>query len=541
LDWAGYSRLGISDRIITSNSVHARDFGYWPRRMEDIPEWFSAGLALARRVIAENLAVAPQVQRIVAKRFRGLWTQAGMYDPLEEVGNVIMERGHWSEGWIAVRQTFRYDHGAFSPDVLERLRALEAFLRPKDLVEKVRSVVLRESLSIVDFDGLDFDAENAEADHGGYERTEQIAEELGEATAHDEAALRELLPELLTGRGRLTSFGRGFATAYAAPEGLWDQLVAQLAITTENTGNIQVLRGFLNGLNTRDPGLARTLLDRAVDHDVLGPWLPVLQTAVPLDANGIERLIRALASDRASISSYQSLAYGRFTDPIPGSGLSPLLALIAAKPSGHDVAMEILSMRLHSDHADHRPPDPDLAATGRALLAQIPFSHDDQDDGYRLKLVANAALTGAEGAETAKLVWKNFVAAIRRQETYAYKQHGLLTALLSTQPAAVLDEITSGDENTTQEMLRLLRDTGFVHRNPADAISAETLLAWCRAAPATRCIQAAAIITPVAGGEDGAVAQWTPAAQALLAEAPDPGAVLDQFLPQFRPSGVAAH
>jgi len=293
----------------------------------------------------------------------------------------------------------------------------------------------------------------------------------------------------------------------------------------------------LAGLDTRDPGLARALLDRAVEHDVLGPCFPLLQSSVPLDANGIARLTRALAGERAPIGSYQHLAYGRFTDTISDDRLRALLALIAAKPGGHDVAIEILSMRLHSDHADHRPADPDLAAAGRALFAQLPFRLDDRDDGYRLKLVAKAALTGAEGAETTRLVWRNLVAAVHRQDTHAFKQHGLLTALFSTQPAALLDEITAGDEHTTQGMLRLLRDAGYVEGNPVDVIPAETLLAWCRAAPVTRFLKASTIITPVTGGADGAAAQWTPAAQALLEEASDRAAVLDQFLSRFRPQG----
>jgi len=194
-------------------------------------------------------------------------------------------------------------------------------------------------------------------------------------------------------------------------------------------------------------------------------------------------------------------------------------------------------MRLHSDNAAHRPSNPDLAAAGRALLAQLPFSHDDRDGSYRLQLVAKAALKGAEGADTVRLVWRNFVAAVGRKETYAFEQQGLVKALFSTQAATLLDEIAAGDDDTTREMFRLLREAGRVDGNPVDAIPAETLLAWCRAAPATRFLQAAAIIAPVTGGADGAVAQWTPVAQALLEEAPDRVAVLDKFLTQFRPGG----
>jgi hypothetical protein len=65
-----------------------------------------------------------------------------------------------------------------------------------------------------------------------------------------------------------------------------------------------------------------------------------------------------------------------------------------------------------------------------------------------------------------------------------------------------------------------------VDGNPVDVIPAETLLA-CRAAPSTRFLQAAAIITAVTGGTDGAAAQWTSSAHALLGKAPDRAAVLD--------------
>jgi hypothetical protein len=515
--------------------ARSRDLGYWPSRAEDIQEWFDAGITLARRMIVENPPVAPEVRRIVANRFRELWTGAGIYDALEEISRAIMEQGHWAEGWIAVRQTLRFDHDKESaPEVTARLRTLEAFLRPRDLVEKVRSIVLSERASIADIDAFDFDAENT---GGGRERTERIVLQLGEAVARDDAALRELLPELLSGKARphLLAFGRGLSQACAAPEELWDRLVAQLELTPENTRNTQVLGGFLDGLNTRDPGLTGTLLDQAVEHDTLGPWLPALQTALPGDESGINRLTRALAADRAAIASYHYLAYGRFTDPISGPRLRAFLTLIAAKPAGHDVAMKILSMRFHSDLSQHRPVDPDLATAGRVLLAQLPFGRNDGDDSHRLKLVAKASLTGTEGPQTGRLIWRNFVAAAARQETYAHEQHGLLRALFSTQPAALLDEITVGDDSAVQENFRLLRDARRVHGNPVDAISAETLLAWCRAAPATRFLQAAVIITPVTGGMDGAAAQWTPAAQALLAEAPDAAAVLDQFLTRFRP------
>jgi hypothetical protein len=102
-----------------------------------------------------------------------------MYDALEEISRSMMEQGHWSEGWIAARQTLYYDHEALSPEVMVRLRTLEAFLPPRDLVEKVRSVVLREGGSIVDFDGFDLDSGKAEGERGGYQHRNRLPGHLG--------------------------------------------------------------------------------------------------------------------------------------------------------------------------------------------------------------------------------------------------------------------------------------------------------------------------------------------------------------------------
>jgi hypothetical protein len=125
---------------------------------------------------------------------------------------------------------------------------------------------------------------------------------------------------------------------------------------------------------------------------------------------------------------------------------------------------------------------------------------------------------------------------VARGDTYATEQHGLLKGLFSTQPVAVLDEIGTGDPEHIAGMLRLVRDMArFGDNNPIDAVSHDALLAWCGVDPPARFPIAALLVTPVQGGMDGAAAQWTPAASALLEEAPDRVAVLERLLKRFHP------
>ena len=48
---------------------------------------------------------------------------------------------------------------------------------------------------------------------------------LGKQTAEDDQAFDELLPELVSGDGRLFSFGRGLASGTRNPEATWNALV----------------------------------------------------------------------------------------------------------------------------------------------------------------------------------------------------------------------------------------------------------------------------------------------------------------------------
>jgi hypothetical protein len=280
--------------------------------------------------------------------------------------------------------------------------------------------------------------------------------------------------------------------------------------------------------------LVGTLLDAAIDDETLAPWFVALQTSIPVDDRGFNRLMRALEGGRTPIGAFGHLSNGRATDSIPGAKLRVLVSAIADRDGGYDAAFEILFMRLHSDHDQHRPNDPELAAAGRDLLVRLPFDHNDRDDGYKLQIVIKAALTGPEGAVTARLIWQMLVDGVRSHEIHVYEQHGLLKALFATQPLILLDEFAAGGEDAAAA-IRLVGHAVRFDANPVDDVPPETLLEWCRRAPAERFPIAAQLVTAVNGGENGTTAQWTPAARALLENALEPVEVLTNLVSRLRP------
>ncbi len=206
-----------------------------------------------------------------------------MEEDLDRLFRKISEKAVWREGWIAVRQTQQYDAKKMLPDAAKRLAELEKALRPTQLLDKVRAVVLSGKAGRLDLDEADGDGDITTA----MQRRAALVQDLGQETAKDKAAFGELLPDLVAGPGKLFDFGRGLASGAEAPSVLWQELVSAFGKAPKAKRNDQVLRGFLSGLRGREPSAVNAALDQAVDHETLGALFPAFQTAVPIDADGV--------------------------------------------------------------------------------------------------------------------------------------------------------------------------------------------------------------------------------------------------------------
>jgi hypothetical protein len=210
--------------------ARSRDYGWWPRTLADLKHWFGQALNLVEEFACSDKPVAPNARAILAEQFRGLWGAAGMYDELEHVCRRISEAEFWPAGWFAIRQTIHYDGSGFSPEVATRLASLEANLRPKDLQQKVRSLVLSDDFIYV---GIDSSVDGTTDVQRSMQQVEAIASDLGGAVAADQNAFSALLAELVAGKSgqQLWIFGRGLAESARDPRAVWNQLVAQLGRT----------------------------------------------------------------------------------------------------------------------------------------------------------------------------------------------------------------------------------------------------------------------------------------------------------------------
>ena len=511
--------------------AHSRDYGWWPRSRAEVQDWFKKGLTLAEEFALSDKPVAPNAREIVAEQFRGLWSSAGMYDDLERVCRRISEKEFWPGGWIAVRQTIHYDSRGSEAAVASRLVALEVDLKPKDLLQKVRSIVLSETMLYV---GVDASVDGTTDVQKSMAQVESMAQDLGRAAAADESSLGTLLPDLMTGNGgQLWQFGRGLAQEAKDPRAMWNKLIAQLGLTDKDMQNVQVLRGFLNALNEREADLAGSLLGEAVEDDLLGRWYPVLQTSVGINKDGVGRLVRSLQVRKARVGIYRSLVMGGATHAISGNDFSALLMGIASVPDGLDVAIELLYMRI--SYAKSQNSSTELTGIGCELMRRLRFTRKRAGEEYRLSVIAEECLVGDKGQAAVREICRNLKDAIANSQTYASYHGELLEILFRVQPRAALDALCGGEQTELESGIRILDEASQLGRHPLDKISDDDLIGWCEEAPAIRYPATAGAVTPfLLSGAPGRV-QWRDIARKLLDRAPNRAAVLKLFMRKFTP------
>ncbi|WP_409190867.1 hypothetical protein [Bradyrhizobium sp. RDM4] len=511
-----------------------RDFGYRPRSGQDVAHWFDRALELIKRLAFANEVLKVELRKLLARHFRGLWTSANMYDELERLCRKFAADGFWRDGWVACRETIHFQKSKLTSESSSRLISLEANLKPANLTERVQAVVLGDRLGRIDL--IDLDGINADGNVlSEFDRLDVIARELGALVATDDAVFAKLLPALLRGGNRAWAFGRGLAAASRDRRATWGRLVDGLEQLPPDERSDQIMRGYLAELRTEDPELAQSILDTVLEHPASAGFLPMLQSAVGIDARGVYRLKQGLRTGKAPIWTYEYLALGRATDDVAANDLRDLLLLIAVQPNGLDVAVQVLDMRLHSDRSAQRMHEPDLLEAGRKILLLLKFKKDRQRDDHNLANVVRACLAGIEDGPIAAEVTRRLMQAVMEDATYAFNNNYLLGALLSVQPEAVLDALFErGEQN--QRARNTLFDYSHDHQsNPADEIRCENVIAWSDRDQAVRYALTATIVTFARRDETTGTLLWSKEAVALLANAPDPKTVLAVFVERFKP------
>lgn len=503
--------------------ARVRDYGWSPRGQE-AHAWFASFIALAANVARGDTGVANAVRDLLARHFRSLWV-AGMADALEAATIPLLDSG-WEKGWLAIRQTIRFDGKGLPAEIRARLGKLEERAKPKTLTGRVKAIVLNGHAAGVDF----ADGESASA---AYERADRLASELGKLVAGDADAFAAVLPMVVSNeQGRQWMFGEGLAAGTRAIDSCWEALVLAFESTPEEQRNVQVLRGFLSGVFKRDPAVFEWLLDAAMERASLARWVPILQLSAPLNDSGCKRLLASMDNPNVSAWVFQHLGFGRTTENLPDDTLAHLLQRLSIKPEGLEVAVDVLSMHIFDNP---NPVGPRVRQVARSVLATVPLSRHNHRMDHALKRLVEFFLRGGEGEAVAR----ELLTAIRKGlEDYSlsrYDMTEMLAALFEVQPRAALEILVGDDTDEGDTYIRRRGLAGGRHSSALSRVPIEVLVAWCEEGDSARWTHVAPLLPAFEPRADGEGMQWSEKVLMLLKRAPQPIAVAGSLVELIEP------
>ncbi len=296
----------------------SRDFGWQPRQRTDVVKWFNAALALCSIHDARTNDISSRIRTILGSHLQSLWTQAELYEEVEEICREFAERRFWPEGWTGIRSIRRWREEPLPPDEEERLAIIEAALAPQSLVEQVRARVLRNVRDAHD----DIDYHDYEAQFACHQ---QDLTEIGKLVAAESSIFEQLMPELTACSTGLTlgAFAKGIVDTTPDRRATWDKLVASFR-ATENRSP-EFIACYLFHLHSVDADLAEAILDECLNDPLLMGFFPYLQKRVTLATAGIERLKESLRRKSASAEQYRGLGWSSQLNDSVTLELTPMI------------------------------------------------------------------------------------------------------------------------------------------------------------------------------------------------------------------------
>lgn len=505
--------------------ARSRDYGYYPNTQEERTRWFDTAIGVCMRVALSDQIISGRAKTLLADKLRGLWTNAEMYEALEESAREILEQGAWNDGWFAVREIIRYDSKSFTGEVKEKLHKLDKVLRPDSLLEQARIFALSEQDGPFDLED-DFDDEEEDAS-AGYRREEETTRRSGSEVAKDAETLNALLPGIVsTHNKRLFHFGIGLAEGTSGKTAIFQALHDALAKTSPEMRQISVFRGFLSSCAESAPSFYNSTLDELIKDELLGEWFPYFQLTSVVDQRGVERLREALDFGKARIDSFQHLAYGRAHESISDGDLAGLLKKIHLKEGGDYVALEILYFRFNMEEKAAMKHSHRLIAVAHDVMAAFSFDKEQKNHAHELAAVVSVCLEGTKGSHAATIMCRNIARAISNNRICFFDFHQLLGALAKVQPKIFLDAFVG----------RMFSDDFRLQDSPLNQISDKDILSWCEKDPSSRYPLVASTAKPFRQSDETGKYEWKSFVYTIFDKAPVLEDVLTRFAGVLRPT-----
>jgi hypothetical protein len=513
-----------------------RDWGWHPKVNEEVWDWFGDAIALV-----VQLASDADARALLAQHARELWRYPTCRDALDRAATAFLQNRPWIEGWIAFRATLRFDGKGMPEDVKGKLEQIINRVKPSDLLNQARAVVLNRMPGGGGWNFADGEEDEGDASKAS-EKADRMAQEVGRRLARDAVTRAEFLVELLAQPHAMRAFecGRGLAEGAEDLDGTWLELAECYAAAGSGMREATLLGGFMYEAHQRDQSFTSTALEGAIENHDLASVLPYLQARVGVDTEGIQRLRRAIAKGVLVAGDFRTIANNSVSNS-PPDPLAALLKDIATLSDGVEIALNVLEMHFSLDRKEKRERNARLVSLGRDLLVRANFSKDSMLRDYGAHAVIIICLTGHEGERTAEKVCSNICSVLDDYHFSAHNLNNIFKTLFETQPFVTLDAFLL---LPSPHGIRHRFDLDFAMGPSLEGVDPVVLHTWASREPNTRYPLLGSCISMFRRRNNEEQNDISPLFRSMLDKAPDKRLFLGDLFDRVHPrswGGSLAH
>lgn len=539
LDSGHFSRMSGFERIGSRPPI--KDWS--PSLWSEVWDFREAGLSRLEKFALAAGDEATLAQNLIASHVRNLVSEM----PLERLAPVLRRIaahvGVWNKALHGLSECLYFDRRKWKNDKHAKdVRQLFDELMPSS---PIALVLLHATGWGREIHNPDQNYEPGAANDHRY--GEREIERLVEGLVQDQQELIRCLTEAAS--RKLDSgfvLGKAIAKRVRDPAKTFGTIISEI----ERHGSLvdsRLMRGYLAGLDSRDPILARSCTLEALLSPVAGEDAIGIVHGISLGDADVPLLVDLLQRDRINPGACGHLSYGRSLDGIAPDALSTFLdALIERGTAGCWSALEMLHMVLLD-----RPDLPRAFAErirtilmADGLISEAtPHVHDphvlkgELDRLSRHGLI-DGPLARALVRQLVKVVELDFAARIE----FEHESDEMLGVLISKEPDAVWQEIAPllvSAAGLRRHRLDRFLEPGRDDRSGAGVLfglPAQLYLNWAREAPDQRASIVAGWLPMISVGADGR-RHWHPATLAFMEEFSRADGALSALASRMRPSG----
>lgn len=469
MHWTSFSMFDFGAR--------RRDSGWRPRTRAEELDWYVGFLNLLRPALASNDPTLREWARsLLAGHFRGLWTFAGCFDELEEIVRSHAAGGSWPKMWMAIKQTLSFDSDVAHPELRARLEALERLAAPSDPYSEIEAYVLASTWDHVESRGG--------LDTAGVDTIEAKIASLGEVAAAEPSYLERLGPRLWEGEfDALYPFGIGLARGSADLMATFEHLSHLVQRQAPAVLHPLMLRGYINAVHDMDPGLARSMQERVLDHPLLRPYFIYLLGASKVAPWGIKKLLELARGGELEPWRFRQLSYGRMHESISDGELSELLTVLNGRDDGIYTTLDILEMRFFVGKDSNYVPSEELLSVGRGAIRNLLSGERKQVDLSRIrgtKRIVRQCLSASAPEQEIKEIVKLLCDGLDAFRFYSFDLDVIITTVTSNFPEIVLSEVFAGGDRERRLIHHLFKDRLSRSSPSLNSAPVARLVAWCQ-------------------------------------------------------------